>query len=86
VTTVPPFSELIAATTTSAVHLEMRDAYTPRDPRFMAHPQISAMFGGLPLVAPGVVPVSEWRPAVAGNSMQPADLYAGVARTPGARM
>ena len=26
--TVPPFSELIAATTTSAVHLEMRDAYT----------------------------------------------------------
>ena len=26
---VPPFSELIAATTRSAVHLEMRDAYTP---------------------------------------------------------
>jgi len=36
VATVPPFSELIAATTTSAVHLEMRDAYTPRDPRFVA--------------------------------------------------
>jgi hypothetical protein len=32
---VPPFSELIAATTTSAVHLEMRDAYTPRDQRFL---------------------------------------------------
>lgn len=32
---VPPFSELIAATTTSAVHLEMRDAYTPDDPRFL---------------------------------------------------
>ena len=28
--TVPPFSELIAATATSAVHLEMRDAYTLR--------------------------------------------------------
>jgi hypothetical protein len=31
---VPPFGELIAATTDSAVHLEMRDAYTPDDPRF----------------------------------------------------
>jgi hypothetical protein len=33
--TVPPFSELIAATARSAVHLEMRDAYTPDDPRFL---------------------------------------------------
>jgi hypothetical protein len=33
---VPPFSELIVATTTSAVHLEMRDAYTPRDPEYLA--------------------------------------------------
>jgi hypothetical protein len=32
---VPPFSELIAATTVSAVHLEMRDAYTPDDQRFI---------------------------------------------------
>ncbi len=32
---VPPFSELIAETTTSAVHLEMRDAYTPHDQRFL---------------------------------------------------
>jgi len=32
---VPPFSELIAATTASAVHLEMRDAYTPDDQRFL---------------------------------------------------
>ena len=32
---VPPFSELIAATTRSAVHLETRDAYTPDDPRFL---------------------------------------------------
>jgi hypothetical protein len=34
--TVPPFSELIAATTRSAVHLETRDAYTPSDPAFLA--------------------------------------------------
>ncbi len=32
---VPPFSELIAATTASAVHLKMRDAYTPDDQRFL---------------------------------------------------
>lgn len=32
--TVPPFSELIAAATTSAVHLEARDAYTPSDPLY----------------------------------------------------
>jgi hypothetical protein len=32
---VPPFSELIAATTAAAVHLEMRDAYTPDDQRFL---------------------------------------------------
>jgi hypothetical protein len=33
--TVPPFRELIAETTTSAAHLEMRDAYTPSDPQFL---------------------------------------------------
>jgi hypothetical protein len=33
---VPPFSELIATATTSAVHLEMRDAYTPDDPQYLA--------------------------------------------------
>jgi hypothetical protein len=32
---VPPFSELIAAMTVSAVHLEMRDAYTPHDEGFL---------------------------------------------------
>jgi Family of unknown function (DUF6879) len=33
---VPPFEELIAATQRSAVHLEMRDAYVPDDPSFIA--------------------------------------------------
>jgi hypothetical protein len=32
---VPPFSELIRMATTSAVHLEMRDQYTPDDPAFV---------------------------------------------------
>ncbi len=31
----PPFSELIAATTSSAIHLETRDSYTPDDPQFL---------------------------------------------------
>jgi hypothetical protein len=45
------------------------------------HAQVSALFGGLPLLAPGVVPVAEWRPPV-GQLPRPADLYAGVARIP----
>jgi hypothetical protein len=31
----PPFEELFAVATTSAVHLEMRDTYTPNDPEFL---------------------------------------------------
>lgn len=31
---VPPFSELIAATTRSAVHLELRDTYDPETPQY----------------------------------------------------
>jgi len=31
----PPFSELIAATTRTACHQETRDAYTPDDPAFL---------------------------------------------------
>lgn len=32
--TVPPFRELIAATATSALHLEMRDSYDPDTPQY----------------------------------------------------
>jgi hypothetical protein len=48
------------------------------------HAQVSALFGGLSLVAPGVVTVTEWR---ADNSPvgQIVDLYAGLARVPCAR-
>lgn len=45
------------------------------------HAQVTSLFGGLPLVAPGVVPVSEWRPD-AGEVPGPGDLYAGAARIP----
>jgi SAM-dependent methyltransferase len=44
--------------------------------------QVTGLFGGLPLLAPGVVPVTEWRPALSNPFAQPADLYAGVARIP----
>jgi len=33
---VPPFEELIAGASRSAVHLEMRDAYVPNEPSFLA--------------------------------------------------
>jgi hypothetical protein len=56
----------------------------PLTPR--SHTQVSALFGGLPLVPPGVVPVIEWRPAVASPLPHVADLYAGVARKPEGRI
>jgi hypothetical protein len=57
----------------------------PVTPR--THSQVTALLGGLPLVAPGVVRVTEWRPASHGPRPigQPVDLYGGLARVPGAR-
>ncbi len=61
---------------------------TPR-----SHAEVTALFDGLPLVPPGVVPVTEWRPTTPAHSVTPAgagtqastgapaaDLYAGIAR------
>jgi hypothetical protein len=50
-----------------------------------SHTQISALLGGLPLVPPGVVPLTEWRP-ITGPCLASADMYAGLARTPGTGM
>jgi hypothetical protein len=47
-----------------------------------SHAEVTALFGGLPLVPPGVVPLTEWRSAAATGPAACADLYAGVARTP----
>jgi S-adenosyl methyltransferase len=47
-----------------------------------SHAQVTGLFGGLSLLAPGVVPVTEWRPEVGDPFGQPADLHAGVARIP----
>jgi hypothetical protein len=43
------------------------------------HREVSALFDGLALVAPGVVPVSEWRPDHAPVRGVSADVYAGLA-------
>ncbi len=48
------------------------------------HAEVTGLFAGLPLVAPGVVPVSEWRPDAI--VWQVVDLYGGVARTPARRL
>ena len=45
------------------------------------HSQVSALFAGLPMVPPGVVPLTEWRPALAGKAPVSADMYAGIAHT-----
>jgi len=45
------------------------------------HSQVSALFSGLPMVPPGVVPLTEWRPVLAGRSPVSADMYAGIAHT-----
>jgi hypothetical protein len=46
-----------------------------------SHARVTALFGGLPLVPPGVVPVAEWRPDVGAPLARPGDLYAGLAAT-----
>ena len=43
--------------------------------------QVTALFGGIPLISPGVVPVTGWRPEL-GDPLTPvADLYGGIGRT-----
>ncbi len=73
-------ADLAPEQVTAAVAAYNKLAPVPVVPR--SHAQVSGLFGGLPLLAPGVVPVSEWRPEIGDPSGQPADLHAGVARIP----
>ena len=59
--------------------VEAYNALVPGPLVARSHAQVSALFGGLPLVPPGVVPVTEWRPTFASALSHTADLYAGVA-------
>lgn len=56
--TVQPFGELIAGATTSAVHLEMRDAYMPDDPVYLD------WLAGRPIPGPAL---PGWHALVAGG-------------------
>src|SRR5215831_5428166 len=63
--------------------VEAYQALVPSPLAARSHAQVSALFGGLPLVPPGVVPITEWRPATVSPPPHAADLYAGMARAPG---
>src|SRR5258708_2122145 len=59
------------------------DAYNklvPTPVTARTHAEVTALFTGLPLVAPGVVPVSEWRPAGIGPHAAPPST--GIPPTP----
>ncbi len=77
-------ADFAPATVTAGV-----DAYNmlvpqPITPRTLA--QVTALFAGLPLISPGVVPLTGWHPDLRDPSSPDCDLYAGLARTPdGAR-
>jgi hypothetical protein len=57
------------------------NALAPLPVTARTHTEVTALFGFLSLVAPGVVPISEWRPNAPVQLAQPADLYGGLART-----
>jgi S-adenosyl methyltransferase len=72
-------ADLAPAQVTAATTAYNTATPTPVTPR--SHAQVTGLLGGLPLLPPGVVPVSEWR-TPAGDVPQPCDLYGGVARIP----
>jgi hypothetical protein len=68
-----------------AAGVEVYNALVPASLFVRSHAQVSALFAGLLLVAPGVVPLTEWRPALGRLSTWHADMYAGAACIPGRR-
>jgi hypothetical protein len=72
-------ADLAPAEVTAAVgayNTAVRSGVTAR-----SHAEVTALFHGLPLVPPGVVPITQWR-LPPGRPATDADLYAGIARTP----
>jgi S-adenosyl methyltransferase len=57
------------------------NALVPAGITARSHAGVTALFGGLQLVPPGVVPVDEWRPDLQGQFAQPTDMYAGLGAT-----
>jgi hypothetical protein len=65
-----------------AAGVEVYNSLVPTNLIPRSHAQVSALFGELSLVPPGVVPLTEWRPALGTAPTGHVDMYAGVARTP----
>jgi hypothetical protein len=59
------------------------NALVPAGISARTHAEVTSLFGGLPMVPPGVVPVSEWRPDHAPVRGVSADMYAGLATITG---
>jgi len=55
------------------------NALVPAQITARSHAEVTALIGRLSLVAPGVVPVSEWRPYHAPLHGVSADVYASLA-------
>ena len=55
------------------------NALVPTGITARSHAEVTALFGGLPLVPPGIVPVTEWRPDHAARPGHAGDIYAGLA-------
>jgi hypothetical protein len=59
------------------------NALVPTPIHARTHAQVTGLFGGLALIPPGVVPVSEWRPDdLDAAARKTADVYAGAGRKP----
>ncbi len=58
--------------------VEAYNALVPTPVVARSHAQVTGLFAGLPLIAPGVVPASEWRPDQVAR--QVVDVYAGIGR------
>jgi hypothetical protein len=59
------------------------NALVPAGITARSHAQVTALFSGLSLIAPGVVPVAEWRRDIDDRFGEPADLHAGLVVTGG---
>jgi len=49
---------------------------------FRSHTEVLALFEGLDLVEPGLVPVPQWRPRSEIEAKTPSNLWGGVGRKP----
>ena len=56
--------------------------YMPVKQTYRTHPETMRFYGGLELIEPGLVRVTEWRPDSAAAAAMPTALWGGVARKP----